>query len=387
MIRIGFDGRSLASPAAGVRRYAHELFGALGDRDDVLVVAVGAPSGAQMPRGVRTVPAGPSLPTNPGWMFTGLPRAARGAALDLFHAPSYTAPFAGPRPLVLTIHDVSYERHPEWYPYRRDPIRRGFYRWSARTANRVITDSEFSKREIIAAYGLEADVIDVIPLAAAPGFGALVELRAGPPDGPRPGSPERRRAGPGRFGGVDTPYLLHVGDLHPRRNVETAARALLRVRARRPNLAGVRLVLAGVDRGAGHALEDMVKREPGGEGLVEMRGRTTDADLLALYRSAAALVYPSLYEGFGLPLLEAMACGTPVIASNAASIPEVTGDAALLLDPRDEQAWADAIESVFDPVQAARLRGAALGRAAMFTWRRTAEQTLASYRRALEPAR
>lgn len=185
----------------------------------------------------------------------------------------------------------------------------------------------------------------------------------------------------------ETPYLLHVGDLHPRRNVETAARALLRVRARRADLAAVRLVLAGVDRGAGHALERMMKREPGGGDLVELHGRTTDADLLALYRSASALVYPSLYEGFGLPLLEAMACGTPVIASRAASIPEVTGDAALLLDPRDEHAWADAIESVFDPANAAPLREAALCRSAMFTWRSTAEQTLDVYRRALETAR
>jgi glycosyltransferase involved in cell wall biosynthesis len=158
------------------------------------------------------------------------------------------------------------------------------------------------------------------------------------------------------------------------------------VRARRADLAAVRLVLAGVDREGGRALEDMMNREPGGADLVELHGHAGDADLLALYRSASALVYPSLYEGFGLPLLEAMACGTPVIASRAASIPEVTGAAALLLDPRDEHAWADAIESVFDPATAAPLRHAALRRAAMFTWRSTAEQTLAVYRRALGTA-
>ena len=249
MIRIGFDGRSLASPAAGVRRYSYELFGALADRDDVEVMAVGAPDGVRVPRGVRAVPGGWSLPTNPGWMATGLPRAARGAALDLFHAPSYTAPVGGPRPLVLTIHDVSYERHPEWYPHRRDPIRRGFYRWSARTADRVITDSHFSKGEIVAAYGLAPDRIDVVALAAAPVFAPLNGAAPGPADS--------------RAAGSATPYLLHVGDLHPRRNVETAARALLRVRARRADLAAVRLVLAGVDRGGGHALEDMMNREPG----------------------------------------------------------------------------------------------------------------------------
>jgi len=366
VIRIGFDGRSLTSPAAGVRRYVHELFGSLGDRDDVQMVAVGVPKGVRLPRGVLAVPGGRALPTNPGWMLTGLPRAARGAALDLFHAPSYTAPLGGPRPLVLTVHDVSYERHPGWYPYRRDPLRRAFYRWSARTADRIITDSEFSKSEIIAAYGLAPDQIDVVPLAAAPVFS------------PATFSTTTVRSA------AHAPFILHVGDLHPRRNIEIAARALLRVRARRADLAPVRLVLAGVDRGAGHALEERMRREPGGAGLVDIRGRTTDADLLALYRSATAFVYPSLYEGFGLPLLEAMACGTPVIASRAASIPEVTGDAALLLDPHDEHAWTDAIESVFDPTNAAALREAALRRASMFTWRRTAEQTLDVYRRALE---
>ncbi len=328
------------------------------------IVAIGVPAGIHVPEGVAAVPGGPSLPTNPGWMLSGLPRAARGASLDLFHAPSYTAPVAGPRPLVLTIHDVSYARHPEWYPYQRDPIRRAFYRWSARTANRVITDSDFSKGEIIAAYGLTPDAIDVVPLAAASGF--------------TPGEVPRSLP--------DRPFLLHVGDLHPRRNVETAARALLRVRARRADLAGVRLVLAGVDRGAGHDLEEKIAREPGGGDLLEIRGRVTESDLLTLYRSASALVYPSFYEGFGLPLLEAMACGTPVIASRAASIPEVTGDAALLLEPRDEDAWAHAIEAVFEPTHAMRLRDAALGRAAMFTWDRTAEQTLQVYRRALDTA-
>jgi alpha-1,3-rhamnosyl/mannosyltransferase len=297
-------------------------------------------------------------------MLTGLPRAAAAAALDLFHAPSYTAPACGPRPLVLTIHDVSYERHPEWYPYRRDPIRRNFYRWSARTANRIITDSEFSRSEIIAAYGLSPGLIDVVPLAAGAEF---TPEAAAPTAEPR--------------------YLLHVGDLHPRRNVEIAARALLRVRARRADLGAVRLVLAGVDRGAGRALEASMQQEPGGEGLIEMRSHFSDHELVQLYRSAAALVYPSLYEGFGLPLLEAMACGVPVVASRSSSIPEVAGDAALLLDPRDEHAWADGIEFVLNPSHAAAMRDASLRRAARFTWSATADQTLDVYARALEISR
>ena len=168
MIRIGFDGRALASPAAGMRRYTHELFGALAQLDPLLsIVAVGVPAGVAVPAGIELAGGAASLPTNLGWMLTGLPRAARRARVDVFHAPSYTAPIAGPRPLVLTIHDVSYERNPEWYPYKRDPMRRAFYRYSARTADRVITDSEFSKQEIVEVYSLRPESIQVVPLAAS----------------------------------------------------------------------------------------------------------------------------------------------------------------------------------------------------------------------------
>ena len=230
VLRVGFDGRALASPAAGVRRYSYELFGALASLSEVSAVAIGAPANTPVPPGVERAPGAASLPTNPGWMLTGLPRAARRAGLDLFHAPSYTAPFGGPRPLVLTIHDVSYERHPEWYPHQRDPVRRAFYRWSARTADRIITDSSFSKAEIVEAYGVSPDMVDVVPLAASAAF-------------PRPDAPAPA--------GISQPYVLHVGDLHPRRNLEIAARAVLQVRHRTLALARLQLVLAGVDRGVG----------------------------------------------------------------------------------------------------------------------------------------
>lgn len=357
-MRVGFDARALVSPAAGVRRYARELFGAMANLDGVEVVAAGASPGADLPAGVSGKAASASLPTNLGWMVSGLPRAARSAGLDVFHAPSYTAPLGGPRPLVLTIHDISYERHPEWYPYRRDPVRRAFYRWSAGTADRLITDSEFSKQEIAAGYGLDPDRIAVVPLAAGPAF--------------TPADAARANA---------SPYLLHVGDLHPRRNLAVAVRALKRVRARRPDLRGLRLVLAGVDRGAGAAL--IGNSSPQDARMIELAGNVSEDALLQLYRGAHGLVYPSLYEGFGLPLLEAMACGTPVIASMASSIPEVTGDAAVLLDPNDDAGWAEAIESLSDPAVAEQRRAMGIRRAAEFTWRRAAEATVDVYRLAL----
>ena len=364
MLRIGFDGRALASPAAGMRRYTYELFGALARIDPTLdLVAVGPPSQAAIPKGVERVNPASSLPTNLGWMLTGLPITARRARVDIFHAPAYTIPLAV-RPVVVTIHDVSYARHPEWYPYKRDPLRRAFYRRSALAADRIVTDSAFSKAEIVAAYGVDPRTIDVVPLAASGAFAP------GPPL-PLPA------ACPPRF-------LLHVGDLHARRNLEMVARALQHVRARNRLAANVGLILAGVDRGAAAALDALAVRAGGPTPLVTFTGPLDEPTLLALYRAAAAFVYPSRYEGFGLPLLEAMGCGVPVIAAATSSIPEVTGGGAVLLDPDDEPAWADAIERLFeDRGHAAALRARGLARAAEYSWDRTARETAAVYRKML----
>lgn len=365
-LRIGFDGRALVSPAGGVRRYTSELFGALSRVNGLSVTAVGAPAGVDLPDLVERVNAGPSLPTNAGWMLSGLPRAARRAHLDVFHAPSYTAPVGGPRPMVLTIHDVCYERRPDWYPYRRDRFRRAFYRRSARSADRIVTDSEFSRREIAAAYDIAPEAIDVVPLAAAPVF--------------RPGP---RLSLPPRFG---DPFVLHVGDLHPRRNLAMLALAVAAAARRAPALRDLTLVLVGVDRGSAHELRAIATAAGRNRPLIEFTGAVVDCELLRLYRSAAALVYPSRYEGFGLPLLEAMASGTPVLAANTSSIPEVTGPAAVLLDPDEQDAWSAEIERVCtDQAHALRLREAGLRRAALFSWERTARETAQVYRALLSP--
>jgi len=362
VLRIGFDGRALASPAAGMRRYSRELFGALAQQDSSLtLVAVGAPPDVTVPQGIERGASARALPTNLGWMLTGLPRAANRATLDLFHAPSYTAPIYGPRPLVLTIHDVSYERNPEWYPYKRDPIRRMFYRYSARSADRIITDSAFSKQEIVDVYGLRPGVVDVVPLAAASSFssGSSLPLPAGYP----------------------RQYVLHVGDLHARRNLPMLVRAIAALRSRSAAWSSLGLVLAGVDRGTGDELAQLSASAGGSVPLVTFAGATSDSALLALYRSAVALVYPSRYEGFGLPLLEAMACGTPVIAARTSSIPEVVGDSGVLLDPDDDHAWEVEIERVLDDTaHRSLLRAAGLQRAREFSWQRTARETAVVYR-------
>jgi len=317
-----------------------------------------------LPRGVAWVAEPSHPPTNVGWSVVGLPWAAARAGVDLIHAPAYTAPLTARVPTVLTIHDVSYERHPEWYPYRRDWLRRAFYRRSARTAAHVVTDSRFSADEITAAYGIPSDRITVAPLGVSHEFGPTKSgtLHELPP-------------------GVPLPFLLHVGDLHERRNLAIVVRSLIQARQQEPSLSPLSLVLAGVDRGAATELRRLAAAASM-PGLVVCLGAVREDCLIGLYREAAALVYPSRYEGFGLPVLEAMACGTPVIASRAASIPEVLGDAGILLDPDDASGWTRAMMSVLSNGDLrVRLRAEGLGRATTFTWSRTARLTLDAYRR------
>jgi glycosyltransferase involved in cell wall biosynthesis len=378
--RIGVDARAFRSPAGGVRRYAREIYQRLARMTDVEIIAVGADAADDLPPGVARR-AAPAFPTNLGWTALSLPLALRGLAIDVFHAPAYTAPLWGVHPQAVTIHDVSYERVPEWNAYKNDRVRRWFYRRSALATDRIITDSEFSRHEITEAYNIAPWSIDVVPLAAAEMF------TPGPFDPllvPR---------------GVRQPYLLHVGDLQVRRNVTTALAAVLKIRGSLAPAVGdsgegatvpvrdVMLVCAGVDRGAGASLltQALAGRDPV---AVVLTGPVEDSVLLNLYRGAAALVYPSRYEGFGLPLLEAMQCGIPVVAANSSSLPEVVGDAGPLVDPLDAAAWEAAIARLLSsPLHAARLGAASLARAAQFSWDRTASGTLASLRTCAGSAR
>jgi glycosyltransferase involved in cell wall biosynthesis len=338
---------------------------ALGEID--LVSLGGDP--AHVPDGVEHVVEGTQPPSNAGWTLVGLPRTASRARVDLIHAPAYTAPFWAGVPVVLTIHDVSYEVHPEWYPYRRDWLRRYFYRRSAASAARIVTVSAFSASEIAAAYGIERSRIAVAHLGVHATFAAGDDNA--PLDLPA---------------NVTQPYLLHVGDVHERRNLPMLVDAMLDARRHFGTASALSLVLAGVDRGVTPGLCAMASEAGTPEAVVAL-GAVSELRVRSLYRGATALVYPSLYEGFGLPLIEAMASGTPVVASNAASIPEVLGGAGLLLDPRDTAAWRDAIiRIVNDDGLRTDMRARGLARAATFTWDRTARLTLDVYREALRAA-
>ena len=298
--RIGVDGRAFSSPAGGVRRYVWEIYGALPlVAPDVDVIAIGASHGDALPHGVTGYPARP-FPTNLGWMAISIPLAVRGARLDVFHAPAYTAPLWGVHPQAVTIHDVSYERKPEWNAYKDDRARRFFYRRSALSADQIITDSSFSRSEITTAYGIPEERISVVPLAASERFtpGAFDPLKAPP--------------------GVKQPYALHVGDLQIRRNLSTALDAVLSMRSEvglpavalaeaggRRSEVGINstnqltFVLAGVDRGVGEAL--LARSAAAGDpAALILTGPVSEDVLVNLYRGASMLLYPSRYEGLSL---------------------------------------------------------------------------------------
>lgn len=360
-LRVGIDGRAFTSAAGGIRRYLDGLVPALQTLEHgPEIVGLGGDPQA-MPPGVAHIGEPPHPPTNAGWTLVGIPRAARRAGVDLIHAPAYTAPRWAGVPVVLTVHDVSYELHPEWYPYRRDWLRRAFYRSGARAAAEILTVSAFSAGEIVKAYGVPRERITVTPLGVTPAFGTAEQS--------------------GLPSGVAPPFVLHVGDLHERRNLALALDAVIGARRQGGAAARLSLVLAGIDRGVVAALVARAA-EAGIPEAVNPLGVVPERDLHALYRRAAALVYPSRYEGFGLPIIEAMASGTPVIGSRAASIPEVLGDAGILLDPDDVPGWTVAIVDVVSR-DSTRERLAAAGqrRAAGFTWDRTARATMEVYRR------
>jgi len=298
-------------------------------------------------------------------LLVGIPRAVRRHDIDLLHS-SYIAPLALSCPAVVSIHDVAYEHFPSFFSFRDRLVLSTLVPRSARRASRVMTLSESSRRDLIECYGVSPDAVVVIPLAPGPGFRPVL-------DDSRT-EQVRHRYGTGRR------FILAVGNLQPRKNLGRLVEAYALLRAERDSLP--KLVIAGKAQWRASELFRTVERS-GLQEQVRFTGYVPDEDLVPLYSGAEALVYPSIYEGFGLPILEAMACGTPVITSRASSMPEVAGDAALLVDPYSTQEIAKAISLVLTNEELKlELTEKGLKRASQFTWRATAQKTLAVYREA-----
>lgn len=286
-----------------------------------------------------------------------LPDALR--ATDVVHAPNHASipPAADGQRLVVTVHDLAFERFPGLFPREWRLLYRLGLRAAARRADAIVTPSRSTADDVLARAKIGEDRVHVVPLASALPTGSLelAEVLA------------RRK--------LRAPYVLFVGTLEPRKNLVRLVRAYRRIAA-----SGVphTLVLAG-PLGWHH---DALMREIalGGPGDVLLTGGLPSDEIDALYRGAAAFVYPSLYEGFGLPVIEAMARGVPTIASSTSSLPEVSGDAALEVDPRSVRDIAAAIERVLgDRDLAESLRSAGRARAERFSWDETARLTLEVY--------
>ncbi|HEY3132771.1 MAG TPA: glycosyltransferase family 1 protein [Acidobacteriota bacterium] len=284
----------------------------------------------------------------------------RHSTFDLFHFPAYTASSRMSCRKVVSIHDVSYAAYPNWYPHSGGKIRQRFYRRSAECADGIITLSQFSKSEITRVYSIEPSRIFRVHLASG-----LERVK-----------PAQRwdRPPKGQW------YLLHVGDLHARRNLLTALDAFNVVSEERH----LDFVLVGRDLGARSDIQQHA-RKLGCQNRLHFLQDVPLDQMPHWYRNAALLVYPSLYEGFGLPLLEAMQCGCPVVASRAACIPEIAGDAAWLVDPLNAREIAEGIRAILvQPETRAQLIEKGLQRAQQFSWKKTAEQTVGVYREVLK---
>ncbi len=298
-----------------------------------------------------------------------LPIRARRDHCDLLHV-QYVAPPIARMPIVTAIHDVSFEDVPGLFPRRTELRLKLSVRFSARRSQAVITISEFTRSRIAHHYHMDPDRIVVTPLAVGDQWRSMPKDEA-----------------LARLADLSLPasFVLAVGNLHPRKNIPRLVRAV--AAARRAGAGDLHLVLAGQRWWRIGEIDRAIEEESAGN-WVHFLGYVDDSSLLALYSCADVVAYPSLYEGFGLPVLEALACGAVVVASNTTAIPEVAGDAALLVDPQDVTAMADAIATaITDEETRARLRRAAPLQTARFTWDRCADLTVGAYRTALERGR
>jgi len=300
------------------------------------------------------------------WEQLALPSAVRRVKADVLHATAFVAPIIHSAPTIITIYDLSFALFPQYFRGFNQTYLRVGMRLSAHRAQRLITISDCTRRDVHRLYNVPLDRIDV----AYPGVDET--LQPLPPD--RVETFRRAKNLPEKF-------LLFLGTLEPRKNLITLVRAFTQLKQTYPEAA---LVLAG---GVGWLADDLFAAidASGVKDSIVLPGYVAAEDKALWYAAATAFVYPSIYEGFGLPPLEAMACGTPVIVSNAASLPEVVGDAGLLIAPEDVSSWTAALIRMWnDSAYRAELVDRGRQQAAQFTWRETARQTMIAYRQVVK---
>ena len=375
-MHIGLDGLPLTTPKTGVGHYTFELAHALAELERESRFELLYPSTYP----VLSLPDPPAVPVNlklervqvgplgRHWWSAGLPRYIRHHAFDLFHGTNYDVPLWRRCATVLTIHDLSLLLHPETHTDRSVKRARRRLPMMVRAANAIITPSKSVKRELSEYFQVAPEKVFAVPEAARACFRPMAFIDT---------ESVRVRLG------VGDEFLLAVGTIEPRKNLATLITAFEEVIRAKPEN-GLQLVIAGGAGWLSGPLFEAVKNSPARDRIV-LTDYLDDNDLRPLYASCRAFVYPSIYEGFGLPPLEAMACGAPVIASAVPAIEETTGGAALLFDPRQPAELAKIIGHLLEDENARhKLSEAGRRRAAAFSWERTARETLEVYASALE---
>lgn len=367
-MRVGIDARALTGRYTGDRTYWTNLLRnhvtAEYDKDVeyILYSRLPLPVDALPLCGrVRTqvLPA----PNDRLWTLVAFPKALRRDGADVAHT-QYTIPLNAPCPVVTTVHDISFRLYPDWFPRKHRILLNLTVPLAIKRAARVITVSFSSRRDILRVYRPSPERVEAIPLAAAPHYRPLPSDTA-------------RKYVEDRFG-LAQPYVVFVGVLQPRKNVPMLIEAFARAvySAHIPH----KLVLVGK---AGWAYDEVMVQiaRLGLADRVLVTDYVEDADLPYLYSAADIMAFPSLYEGFGLPPLEAMACGTPTLVSDAPAMPEVAADGARVLPVMDSAVWGEAIaELALSPDKRRKLTEAGLARSRAYSWDATASLTRNVYR-------
>ena len=365
-IRVAWDNSLAGRNRTGTGVYASELVEKLAARTDIqLHVFTGYNVGRQgeglFALAVRGL-AGLC------WSNLSFPHLLKKGRFDLLHSPAFVLPLRCPCPTVVTIHDLTFRFFPEHFDRRWQVYLNGIMPSVLRSTSAVICPSEYTRIDLLRGYDVAPNKVHVV-------HNGVEHERFHP--GARLGNDWARQLG------IRAGYLLHVGALSERKNIPTLLRAVGRLRAE--SFWGDRqLVLAGaeVPRMQGAARIHELIRALELDGNVILAGHVPNEEVPGLYANASMLVMPSFYEGFGLPILESMASGTPVIASNTSSLPEVAGQAAILFPPNDHILLASAIADLLkNRTLAEELRRKGLVRASQFSWERTAEETVSVYRR------
>jgi glycosyltransferase involved in cell wall biosynthesis len=375
-LHIAIDAHSVGAKLGGNETYATNLIEALAEIDQLNRYTLYVTKREAIERFANRWPNFTVKQTLPHTPLVRIPltlvRELRRHPVDVLHV-QYTAPPLAPCPVVATIHDLAFEHLPETFNRRSWMQMRLTVRRTARRAAQIITVSEYSRQDISKTYKIEPQRILVTPEAARAGFSPVTN--------------ETELKKVRKTYGIERDYILSLCSIQPRKNLVRLIEAYSLLRQSRPEVKLPQLVLAGKRGWLDGETFNAARQSVGGSDIL-FTGYVGEEDLPALYSGAACFVYPSYFEGFGLPILEAMQCGAPVVAGNRTSIPELVADAGLLFDPFDTSALVEALKRILDDADyRARLRAKGFLRSGEFSWKETAQLTLKAYEKAFEASR